>query len=191
MLLAAITFVPETRGARNGIVDGILRASNGRGNADSPIVITGSVGFRETIRTGENGEFFLVLPYGEYRFSGVRVWVAPVEITRLDLVRDPSGAIHMRGMNRSNRSDTPRSSVYSEACSIQCMMLSREASSVTEPLDFAGLSDNHALQSPGDGHDRFLSAGTRCDLTRCACSRCSWSAEHIRANRVAKRRNRG
>jgi len=147
VLLLATGFVSHTLRAQlnTGSVAGVLHNSDGHGEADSQIVVTGAAGFRVTIRTQADGEFFLVLPYGQYSFSGLEVWVAPLEITRLDLVVDQAGIFHLQGANRSSPgvwSDTPRSGVYPEALSIQGVLLSREASSVTQPLDFGGLSDN-------------------------------------------------
>jgi hypothetical protein len=158
-LLTAAVFVPHILRAQltTGTVAGVLHASDGHGKADSAIVVTGNLGYRTTIRTTAGGEFFLVLPYGEYSFSGVRVWVAPIETTRLDLVIDQSDAVHVRDMNRSDAGvwlDAPRSGVYPEAFGVQGVLLSREASSVTQPLDLAGLSDNRLVLESQRGFSR-------------------------------------
>jgi hypothetical protein len=149
VLFATIVFVPHTLRAQltTGIVAGVLHDSDGHAKPDSPIVITGEAGFRTTIRTAAGGEFFVVLPYGQYSFAGVRVWVAPLQTTGLDLVTGQSGVFRARDTDRSDAGvwpDTSRGNVYPDASSVQGTLLSREASSVTEPLDFAGLSDNRA-----------------------------------------------
>jgi hypothetical protein len=119
------------------------------------ILITGGVGFRSVIHSNSRGEFILTLPYGQYRLSGdppnrtansdATVFVAPLQTTRLDLVIGASGAI--RDMQLAARTpgiwtDAPSGRLYPEAFSLAGLLLSREPSSVTEPLDFAGLSDN-------------------------------------------------
>jgi hypothetical protein len=77
--------------------------------------------------------------------------VAPLQTTRFDLVIDAAGSIH--GAQPAARTpgvwtDATSARLYPEAFSLAGLLLSREPSSVTEPLDFAGLSDNRlALES--------------------------------------------
>ena len=60
--------------------------------------------------------------------------VTPLETRRVDLVRDQSGVIHWTGHTNARR--------YPEGFSLQSLLLNREPSTVTQPLDFTGLSDN-------------------------------------------------
>lgn len=71
--------------------------------------------------------------------------VTPLETKRVDLVKDPSGAIRIlesRSRTPDHWVDNTKARRYPEPFSLQGLLLSREPSSVTEPLDFTGLSDN-------------------------------------------------
>jgi len=157
LLLAAAAFVPRALLAQltTGIIQGTLRGVDGRPMPGAPILISGGAGFRAVIHSDSNGEFAMTLPYGRYSLSGdvqqdtgsdsATVFVAAFETTRLHLVVDASGA--MRAVDASASTpgvwaDATRARIYPEAYSLQGLLLSREPSSVTEPLDFAGLSDN-------------------------------------------------
>ncbi len=140
----------------SGAIQGTLRDPDGRPVAGAPVLITGGAGFRTVVHSNSNGEFVMTLPYGRYRLSvgiqfggqssGATIFVAPLETERLDLVIDASGAI--RGVRPAQAgtpgmwTDATRTLLYPEAFSLPGLLLSREPSSVTEPLDFAGLSDN-------------------------------------------------
>ncbi len=141
-----------------GAIKGILRATNGRPLAGTPILVTGGAGFRAVIHSNSNGEFAMTLPYGRYRLSGgvqpgaasssATIVVAPLQTARFDLVMDTSGAIRcaqpavgMLGI----WTDATIGRVYPEALSLPELLLSREPSSVTEPLDFTGLHDNRLV----------------------------------------------
>jgi hypothetical protein len=128
---------------------------DGRPVANAPILITGGVGFRIVIHSSSNGEFALALPYGRYRLSGglrpgteaseVAVLIAPLQTARIDLVIDASGTIRTAQAATETPviwTDTTRGRLYPEAFSLPGLLLGREPSSVTAPLDFAGLSDN-------------------------------------------------
>jgi hypothetical protein len=121
-----------------GIVEGLLRTPDGHPAGGSPIVVTGGAGFHATIRTNAQGEFTLTLPYGRYQLDGVAVVVAPLEITRLELATGSPEIQPQPG----TWTDATGARVYPEALSLQGVLLSREPASVTEPLDFTGLSDN-------------------------------------------------
>jgi hypothetical protein len=128
--------------------EGQLTTSNSSfGQGGSPILITGGAGFRTVIHSNSNGGFAMTLPYGRYRLSGdvqhgaessgMTVFVAPLQTTRLDLVIDASGS--MRGVQPTARTpgiwtDTTSERLYPEAFSLPGLLLSREPSSVTEPL---------------------------------------------------------
>ena len=157
LLLATVAFVPGSLLAQltTGAIEGTLRATDGRPVADSPILIAGGAGFRTVIRSNANGEFAMTLPYGQYRLSGsiqqgaapsgATVFVSPLQTARFDLVMDASGIMH--GVQPAARTpgiwtDATSGRLYPEAFSLQGLLLSREPSSVTEPLDFTGLSDN-------------------------------------------------
>jgi hypothetical protein len=68
-----------------------------------------------------------------------------LQTVRLDLVMDASVAIH--GVQPAARTpgiwtDATSARLYPDAFSLPGLLMSREPSSVTEPLDFSGLSDN-------------------------------------------------
>jgi hypothetical protein len=147
LLLAAAALFPGTLPAQSttGAIEGTLRAADGRPVAGAPILITGGGGFRAVIHSASNGEFAVTLPYGRYRLSGATVFVAPWQTVRIDLAMGASGTV--RGVQTGARTpgiwaDATGGRVYPEAFSLPGLLLSREPSSVTEPLDFAGLSDN-------------------------------------------------
>jgi hypothetical protein len=138
-----------------GTLEGILRAMNGHPLAGVAIIISGGTGLRAVIHSNANGEFAMTVPYGRYRLSGehqdgsassgTTVVVAPLQTTRFDLVVDASGALRAArppARTPGIRTDATSGGVYPEAFSLQGVLLSREAASVTEPLDFSGLSDN-------------------------------------------------
>lgn len=157
LVLAAVALVPGSLLAQltTGTIEGTLRATDGRPVAGAPILVTGGTGFRTVIHSGSNGEFAMTLPYGRYTLSaevqhgagtsGAAVVVAPWQTVRIDLIIDASGAI------RSTQPAPPATGIwteatsgrlYPEAFSLSGILLSREPSSVTEPLDFAGLAAN-------------------------------------------------
>ena len=144
--LAAIALLASTLRAQltTGIVEGVLHDPNGHGIADAPLVITGGTGLRTTIRTKAEGEFSVVLPYGQYSVAGISMWVTPLQVTRLDLAADQSGDARLNGLSRLSAGvwTDAGGGAYPEGFSVQGMLLSRDASSATQPLDFSGLSDN-------------------------------------------------
>jgi hypothetical protein len=135
-----------------GAIEGTLRASDGRPVAGSPILIAGGAGFRAVIHSTSNGEFAVTLPYGRYCLSGgvqrgaacsgPTVFVAPWQTARFDLVVDASGSARPAPRTPGIWADAPSGRLYPEAFSVPGLLLSREPSSVTEPLDFTGLGDN-------------------------------------------------
>jgi hypothetical protein len=135
--LAAIAFAPLALFAQitTGEIEGTVRAVDGNPLPGRAIPITGSAGFRTVITSDVNGRFSVTLPYGRYQFSGAVVFAAPLETTRFDLLIDESGAAH------GSLPETSRH-IYPEGFSLTGLLASREPSSVTEPLNFTGLSDN-------------------------------------------------
>jgi len=130
-----------------GTVEGSLRSSDGQPAANASVVITGGAGFRREIHTSGTGTFAVTLPYGNYQFGGAAVWVEPLQTIRVELVAGASGEIREEAPP-GIWTDATRARVYPEAHSLQGILLSREPASVTEPLDFLGLSDNRlALDS--------------------------------------------
>jgi len=135
-----------------GVVDGTLRDPHGHAQSGVQIIITGGLQFGAVTKTDAEGEFAVVLPYGEYLFavgngaraSGVSVVVQPLQTTRVDLVIDASGVLHEEVQSRSagvwSRGARDRS--FPESTMLQGLLLNEEPASVTEPLDFTGLSDN-------------------------------------------------
>jgi hypothetical protein len=124
-----------------GTVEGLVRANDGKPLAGALVVIAGDLGFQTTVHTDAQGLFAIALPYGRYRISGVTVFVPPIQTTRVELVAGSRGS-SATSTNPGLWSDTTRARVYPEPFNLQGVLLSREPSSVTEPLDFAGLTDN-------------------------------------------------
>jgi hypothetical protein len=123
LLLPALLFAQLTA----GFLEGTLHNAAG-----TEVRITGGLGFRTTAVTDASGHFAIALPYGNYEVSignqpAVTVLVTANEITRFD----PDAA------------PPPPPPAYPAG-------LSREPGTVTQPLDFAGLSDNRlAVESQG------------------------------------------
>ncbi|HUI82315.1 MAG TPA: hypothetical protein VLY24_30540 [Bryobacteraceae bacterium] len=109
----------------------------GRAAAGQSIEITGRAGFHTTLQADSRGTFTVALPYGQYQFAGVSVYVAPVQTTRVDL----TAAISSQPPQPGIWADVSRGQTYPDALSYHGVLLSREPSTVTEPLDFLGLSD--------------------------------------------------
>jgi hypothetical protein len=135
LLLPALLLAQLT----TGWVEGTLRTAG-----PAQILIRGAAGFRTSAATDAAGRFAIALPYGRYEFSlddkpGVTVLVTALETKRLDLFVDSSGALH------TAQQAPARELTYPEAFSAQGARLSREPSTVTEPLDFTGLSDNRLV----------------------------------------------
>ncbi|MCU1336503.1 MAG: TonB-dependent receptor [Bryobacterales bacterium] len=163
LLVVILALVPGALLAQltTGVIEGTLRTPDGRPLAGSPILITGGTGFRTVIHSNSNGGFSITLPYGQYRFSpdmpqatqpsGAAVFVAPLQTGHIDLIVDASGS--MRVVQPAARTpgiwaDATRGSLYPEAFSLPGLLVSREPSSVTEPLDLTGLGDNRlAIES--------------------------------------------
>src|SRR5579863_10172841 len=131
-----------------GLLEGSLRDAGDHPVGGTELLITGALGFRTTIHTMSDGSFVAVLPYGTYRLSDrsapaavVTVSVAPLETVRLELVID-GAALREQATGAETWRDHPRDGAYPEAFSLQGVLLSREPSSVSEPLDLSGLSDN-------------------------------------------------
>ncbi len=119
-----------------GLIEGAIRAIDGHPVAGAPITVSGGAGFRAVLQSDSNGNFAIALPYGRYLLSGgVAVFAAPLQTVRVDMVVDLSGAIR-------SATETAGRKIYPEGFSLPGMLLSREASSVIEPLDFTGLRDN-------------------------------------------------
>jgi hypothetical protein len=115
-----------------GTVEGTVRALDGRALSSAAISITGGAGFQRVIHADASGRFAVTLPYGQYKFDGAEVFVAPLQTTRLDLV---DWAVDVW-------TDATRGRVYAEGSSMAGVLLSREPSTVADPLDFTGLHDN-------------------------------------------------
>jgi hypothetical protein len=160
LLLAAVAVVPGAAPAQltTGAIEGTLRATDGRRVADSPILITGGAGFRTVIHSNSNGGFAVTLPYGRYRLSGgvqrgtassgAAVFVAPLQTARFDLVMDASGVmlrVQPAARTPGIWTDATSGRLYPEGFSLPGLLLSREPSTVTEPLDFTGLNDNRLV----------------------------------------------
>jgi hypothetical protein len=121
-----------------GTIQGTLRGTDNRPASGVPIVIAGAVGFHAVVHSNSSGEFSITLPYGRYQLSGAMVFVVPLQTTIVHLVVDLSGVIRAASPTEVRTAG----SVYPEGFSLQSLLLSREPSTVTEPLDFTGLADN-------------------------------------------------
>jgi hypothetical protein len=121
-----------------GVIEGLLRAPDGRPLSDAPVKITGGAGFETTIRTNPRGEFTLTLPYGRYQVAGVAVRVAPFATTHIEFESGTARILPEAGIWR----DSTRGRTYPDAISVPGTLLGREPSSVTDPPDFLGSSDN-------------------------------------------------
>ncbi len=123
LLFPALLFAQLT----TGFLEGTLHAPAG-----TAILITGGPGFRASVSTDANGHFAIALPCGRYQIATrnhppATVLVTASETTRVDLDAAPP----------------PPTPAYPEG-------LSREPATVTQPLNFGGLSDNRlAVQSQG------------------------------------------
>ena len=166
LLLASLVLIPCVLPAQmtTGMAEGSLRDANGHPLEGVTIAVSGGAGFRAAVQTNTNGEFVVVAPYGRYKLSpqgalgpesfGVEIYVAPLEITRVDLQADASGAFQLVRQSAEEVpglwSDTTGERIYPEGFSLQSALLNREPESDTQPLDFQGLSDNRlALESRG------------------------------------------
>jgi hypothetical protein len=144
-----------------GALEGTLRDGDGRRLGGVPIRIAGAAGFHTVILTDSAGQVFLTLPYGRYRLSAEaehsdappspEIYVSPLQIARIDLIGNTSGSIRVlrQAMPRLEGAPAPGTwsfgspgRLYPEPFSLAGILLSREPSSVTEPLDFVGLADN-------------------------------------------------
>src|SRR6185437_753327 len=76
-------------------------------------------------------------PYGRYRLFGSTVFVAPLESTQIEIIQDSPGVVRL-----AREVPPPDMRRYPVPFSLQGLLSSLEPASVTEPLDFTGLSDN-------------------------------------------------
>jgi len=148
LLLSILVLVPGVLLGQltTGSIDGTLRDSNGHALAGEAIIVNGAAGFHTVIHSNSNGEFAMTLPYGRYSLSReVQVFVPALQTIHIDLVMDGSGTIRVAATDSGSLgtwTDASHGQLYPEAFSLQGLLLSREPSSVTAPLDFSGLSDN-------------------------------------------------
>jgi hypothetical protein len=158
LLLCAILFIPSNLVAQltTGVIEGTLRSPEGRPAAGRQILVTGGAGFRWVVACDANGQFAITLPYGQYQLfgdvrhdsgsAGTAVLVAPLETTRLDLVVDTAGAMHIAESGSAWMpgiwTDPTVGRIYLEAFSLDGLLLSWEPSSVTAPLNLTGVADN-------------------------------------------------
>jgi hypothetical protein len=125
-----------------GTVEGMLLGAGGRPLGNTELAIAGGAGLRVAIRTDPNGAFIATLPYGTYRFGVQTVYVAPWQTTHVTLaVGGPSGTTQA-AFAPGIWADATRARTYPEAFGLPGMLLSREPSTVTGPLDFTRSGDN-------------------------------------------------
>lgn len=140
-LLALLWAASAPAQLSTGRVEGEVRSAGGKPAAGALIVVAGDLGFQTTVHADAQGQFTIALPYGHYRISGLTVFVQPLQTTRVELVAGRSGSFET-STNPGLWADATHARVYPEAFNLQGVLLSREPASVTDPLDFAGLSDN-------------------------------------------------
>jgi hypothetical protein len=137
----------------SGLIEATVRDLDGHPLAGLAITVRGAAGFHTIVHSNSNGGFAINLPYGQYTLSrdgqhtesSAMVFVAPWQTIYVDLVIDGSGSIQATQTTVPIAGawiDVSRRNRFPEAFSLQGFLLSREPSSVTEPLDFTGLSDN-------------------------------------------------
>jgi hypothetical protein len=136
-----------------GRLAGIVRDTDGKRLAGVAICITAAAGLRWIVRTDSRGGFSVVLPYGWYRFAeeagggrSTAVTVRPFQVTRVLLVKDSGPALRVASEDTLRAAgtwtDASQGKTYPEAFSLAGVLLSREAASITQPLDFTGFGDN-------------------------------------------------
>ncbi len=161
LLLAAIAFLPGTLCAQltTGVIAGRIFGADRQPLAGARILVTAGLGFSAVIYSSSQGEFSLALPYGRCQLSvevspgrkpsGVAVFVAPSQTTAVNLEMDASGAVRAEALRIPGIwTDSTSGRAYPEGFGLPGLLLSREPSSVTEPLDFTGIHDNRpAIES--------------------------------------------
>lgn len=147
--------------ATTGILEGLVRDESGHRESCTPVVVQGPLGLRWDVTSDSRGRFVLVLPYGNYRItapdahalasSDTEVHITPLQVTRLELVIQQTPTQPPRNNHcgagsdpsppfaSSGRSIGLETNVLPEADSVQSLLLLKEPTTVTEPLDFAGL----------------------------------------------------
>ncbi len=149
-LLATAALVPALAQLTTGTIEGTLRAPDGHAIGDAQVLVIGGAGLRGTARADATGAFAITVPYGQYELSvapkagSASVFVAPLQITHVDLVMDGAGTIHIEQSpvwNPGTWTGGAREEQYPEGFSLAGMLLNREPDTVTEPLNFTGLSD--------------------------------------------------
>ena len=125
VLLAPLALLAQIT---TGAIEGTVRAPDGHLLPGTAIDVAGGAGFSTVIHSDASSHFEATLPYGQYRFSGAPVFIAPLRTTHFDLVIDLPGAAH--------------ACRESEALSLSSLLSSRDPLSVTEPVNFTGLRDN-------------------------------------------------
>jgi hypothetical protein len=165
-LVIGLTFIPRVLAAQvsTGTVEGFLRDADAHPRGGAAIVVSGGAGFRSKLETNANGAFALVAPYGRYQLSpdgalgpesfGVEIYVAPLQITHVDLQIDESGAFHLVKQSAEEIpglwSNTSGGRTYPDGFTVQSALLNREPESEIQPLDYTGLAANRLpLESRG------------------------------------------
>src|SRR6202023_1672543 len=95
------------------------------------------------------------LPYGSYQFavqngpsaisSSVPIEVRPLQHTDIGLRLSTSGRLEIKAQSSDDAgvwAGSPRQEHYPEAFNVSGVMLSREPLTATQPLNFAGLTDD-------------------------------------------------
>jgi hypothetical protein len=122
-----------------GRIEGTIFAPDGRPRAGVELTVTGSPGFKTTVKTDDEGRFHLVLPYGVYRVNGVAMRVEPLAATHADLVLSPTAPVEASPPGHPN---VARRAVNPLPFSLQGELLNLEPTTISEPPDFTGLADN-------------------------------------------------
>jgi hypothetical protein len=143
-----------------GFVEGTVHDAAGHTAREAAILIEGGAGFNALVHASSAGHFTLSLPYGSYLLwngnseqssqTALALVVAPLQAISVDLVIDSSGSFKTNGQFSYQQHtssfglwvDATRAATYPEGFSLQSALVSREAGSLTVPLDFTGFADN-------------------------------------------------
>ena len=129
------------------------------------LIVSSELGFQAKVNTDAHGAFLLTLPYGAYeltaqdrRVSGsprVNIDVEPLQNQEIKLIIDNSGTLRIEIQPSEDAgvwAGSPKPELYAEPFNFSGLMLTRDPSTATRPLNFVGLGDNRlAWQSQRGG----------------------------------------
>jgi hypothetical protein len=155
-LLAAFVFSSQICSAQmtTGTLAGHVRDTEGVALDGATIAVSSDLGFHAILTAGAHGEFLLTLPYGRYELkirngrapesSAADIDIEPLQNRNIDLIVDASGNLRVQAQSTDNPgvwAGSPRGP-YPTGYNFSSTILDRNASTATQPLNFAGLGDN-------------------------------------------------